>query len=513
MNKRNYIAAIIDIGSHVVRLDISEIKNNSTISPLESLSRPITLGFDVFRYGSVSTHTMDQLITILKAYQNKIKEYQVTQIRIIATSAIREAFNRELIADRIKRETDLKLEVLESQQEIMYVFSAMKDVLQKKHIYPQEKTIAIVLGAGSIFVFATNQEQMQFCEEIPLGTVRLYDAFGHSEVTLSRLAEALHSPDIPRRMLECANITTSDEVNLIVMGAASRMLSAITLKTVPPDENSYHILDVNSFILTLSNAVSGNIGKFADTLQISPEDGLALEAGAVILKYFTDKFNCKNVICPGVTTRSSLLLDFIKSDSSLNKEFVPDLISICSSIAKKYGADIKHSHTVHSISIKLLEKLKRDFSFNPRAEFLLAGAAYLHDIGRFVDTRSHHLHSAYLIANMQLPGITQAERKIISLLARYHRKEEPLDIHLDFMQLAAEDKVTVLKLAAIIRVADALDSSRCNRFAQIEMRRSGNTIFLTTLETDTFLEKLKLESKGKLFTRVFGLEVKLESAL
>jgi exopolyphosphatase/guanosine-5'-triphosphate,3'-diphosphate pyrophosphatase len=114
---------------------------------------------------------------------------------------------------------------------------------------------------------------------------------------------------------------------------------------------------------------------------------------------------------------------------------------------------------------------------------------------------------------MQLPGITQAERKIISLLARYHRKEEPLDIHLDFMQLAAEDKVTVLKLAAIIRVADALDSSRCNRFAQIEMRRSGNTIFLTTLETDTFLEKLKLESKGKLFTRVFGLEVKLESAL
>jgi exopolyphosphatase/guanosine-5'-triphosphate,3'-diphosphate pyrophosphatase len=250
MNKRNYIAAIIDIGSHVVRLDISEIKNNSTISPLESLSRPITLGFDVFRYGSVSTHTMDQLITILKAYQNKIKEYQVTQIRIIATSAIREAFNRELIADRIKRETNLNLEVLESQQEIMYVFSAMKDVLQKKHIYPQEKTIAIVLGAGSIFVFATNQEQMQFCEEIPLGTVRLYDAFGHSEVTLSRLAEALHSPDIPRRMLECANITPSDEVNLIVMGAASRMLSAITLKTVPPDENSYHILDVNSFILT-----------------------------------------------------------------------------------------------------------------------------------------------------------------------------------------------------------------------------------------------------------------------
>jgi exopolyphosphatase/guanosine-5'-triphosphate,3'-diphosphate pyrophosphatase len=513
MNKRNYIAAIIDIGSHVVRLDISEIRNNSIICPLESLSRPITLGFDVFRYGSVSTHTMDQLITILKAFQNKIKEYQATQIRIIATSAIREAFNRELIADRIQRETNLTLEVLESQQEIMYIFQAMKDVLQKNNAYPSNKSVAIVLGAGSIFVFATNQKQMQFCEEIPLGTVRLYDAFGHSEVTLSRLAEALNSPDIPRRMLECANITTSDEVNLIVMGAASRMLSAITLKTSPADENSYQIIDVNLFNLTLNNAVSGNIGKFADTLQISPEDGLALEAGAVILKYFTDKFNCQNVICPGVTTRSALLLDFIKGNSFSNEEFLPDLISICTGIAKKYGADIKHSNAVHAISTKLLEKLKRDFSFNPRAEFLLAVAAYLHDIGRFVDTRSHHLHSAYLIANMQLPGITHAERKIISLLARYHRKEEPLDVHLDFMQLAAEDKVTVLKLAAIIRVADALDSSRCSRFSQIEMRRSGNTIFLSTLETDIFLEELKLENKGKLFTRVFGLEVKLESTL
>ena len=115
-------------------------------------------------------------------------------------------------------------------------------------------------------------------------------------------------------------------------------------------------------------------------------------------------------------------------------------------------------------------------------------------------------------------NILESEESFLWFVAFYKQmeevlQEEPLDIHLDFMQLPADDKVTVLKLAAIIRVADALDSSRCNRFSQIEMRRSGNTIFLTTLENDIRLEELKLEHKGKLFTRVFGLEVKLESAL
>lgn len=138
-------------------------------------------------------------------------------------------------------------------------------------------------------------------------------------------------------------------------------------------------------------------------------------------------------------------------------------------------------------------------------------AAYLHDIGRFVDTRQHHKHSCYLIGNLQLPGVSEAELRVIAAVARYHRKAAPRESHMEYMQLSAEEKVSVLKLSAILRVADALDCTRQGRFERMRLLRRGHTLVIQVPDSGSFRqERLYLELKGGMFNEVFGLDLKIE---
>ena len=138
-------------------------------------------------------------------------------------------------------------------------------------------------------------------------------------------------------------------------------------------------------------------------------------------------------------------------------------------------------------------------------------AAFLHDIGRFVDTRQHHKHSCYLIGNLQLPGVSDAELHVVAAVARYHRKSAPKESHPEYMLLSAEDKVTVLKLAAILRVADALDCTRQGRFGRMKLVLRGHTLVIQVPASGDFRqERLYLELKGGMFNEVFGLELKIE---
>ena len=193
--------------------------------------------------------------------------------------------------------------------------------------------------------------------------------------------------------------------------------------------------------------------------------------------------------------------------------FYDDLLGVCDAIGRKYGFDPVHASQVAALSLKFLEKLKRTFDFVPNAPLLLEAAARLHDIGRFVDTRQHHKHSYYLVSNMQLPGISTAEQRVVATVCRYHRKALPRESHPEYTALSAEDKVTTLKLAAILRVADALDCSRRKRFDKMKLVLRGHTMSVVVPESGDFRsERLSLEWKGGLFNQVFGLELKIEEA-
>ena len=137
---------------------------------------------------------------------------------------------------------------------------------------------------------------------------------------------------------------------------------------------------------------------------------------------------------------------------------------------------------------------------------LLRCAAILHDIGNYVNARAHHKHSMYLILNSDLFGLTRHDMQIVSIVSRYHRKAVPSPAHPEFAALPLEDRMTVAKLAALLRVADSLERTHRETARALDFRREADRFVIQVRDMeDLTMERLVLKEKGNLFADVFGL--------
>jgi exopolyphosphatase / guanosine-5'-triphosphate,3'-diphosphate pyrophosphatase len=158
----------------------------------------------------------------------------------------------------------------------------------------------------------------------------------------------------------------------------------------------------------------------------------------------------------------------------------------------------------------LYDELAEQHRLEPRHRLILEVAALLHELGMFVNPRSHHKHSMYLILNSDIFGLNTWDRELAALVARYHRRSHPLMTHELYGTLSRERRLTVCKLAAILRVADALERSHSQRVRVEQADGVGNELrLLVSGVADPTLERLALEQKAGLFAEVYGQRVVL----
>ena len=117
--------------------------------------------------------------------------------------------------------------------------------------------------------------------------------------------------------------------------------------------------------------------------------------------------------------------------------------------------------------MKLFRELQSEHGLDARFELLLRIAGILHEVGSFISDRSHHKHSMYIILNSDLFGLSRKDIALIALVARYHRRASPRAYHLEYNSLDRESRLVVSKLAAILRLADALDCKHTQQVRQL----------------------------------------------
>lgn len=168
---------------------------------------------------------------------------------------------------------------------------------------------------------------------------------------------------------------------------------------------------------------------------------------------------------------------------------------------------------VARLALSLFDQTVALHGLGGRERRLLLAGALLHDIGQFVSYRRHHKHSMYLIENSELPGLSSDELRIVALLARYHRRAEPRDDHPGFQLLETEDRELVRKLAALLRVADALDREHLARVTSLTATPEAEALHLHLgIRGSQALEEWALWKKGSMFENVFGIPIRIEGS-
>jgi len=175
-------------------------------------------------------------------------------------------------------------------------------------------------------------------------------------------------------------------------------------------------------------------------------------------------------------------------------------------LGRRYGVSALHVRKVADLAGMLFQGLRPLHRLPLAKGRLLEGAAYLYNIGHFVNESRHHRHSYYLVANSDLPGFEDRERMVIATLCRYHRKSLPQATHETFQMLNPEDRSTVVLLTPLLRLAVALDQSQEQRVDRVEAAVLDNSVELRLFsDRDVDIEQWQAEQVAAVFRESYGL--------
>jgi exopolyphosphatase/guanosine-5'-triphosphate,3'-diphosphate pyrophosphatase len=182
-------------------------------------------------------------------------------------------------------------------------------------------------------------------------------------------------------------------------------------------------------------------------------------------------------------------------------------------LGRRFQFEEAHGVQVARLALSLFDQLQPLHRLKTADRSILQAAAVLHDVGRLLGDSKHHKHSYYLISQSEVPGLSEHETELAAQVGRYHRRKEPTPDHEPFARLSEGDRNRVNKLAAILRVADALDREHRRAVKAVKVRRGkGTTTLRLKGEGDFALESWAVQEKGSLFCRTFNttLEIKKE---
>ncbi len=182
-------------------------------------------------------------------------------------------------------------------------------------------------------------------------------------------------------------------------------------------------------------------------------------------------------------------------------------------LAERFAGANAHGRQVARLALALFDVTAADLGLPAASSELLEYAALLHDIGHAIDHDRHHRHSCYLVRNAELLGFDPVEIEVLAQVVRGHRKQIAKPGDPELQALAAPARRLVRPLAALLRVADALDRTRFGVVRGVEAvhRRGRLLITVDAGGENADLELWAAERRLDLLRRLLGRPVDLRA--
>ncbi len=501
--------AVIDIGSTAIRLLVAEMLSGGGWRIIDRANKIIGLGRDVFVSGYLSKQTMSQALQILNGFLELLTGYQIRaeEVQVIATSALREARNRDTFIDRVAMRTGFQIKIIEGIEENRLTYLAVQHAIREfRPQFARSNSIIIEVGGGSTEIMLLRRGKMAASHSLNIGVVRLEQQLRFAGGAMGYLTTFLQEHIRTMREALDTELRLEGVKYFIAVGGDARLAAEKVGKEI---NDQYWIIERETFLSFVARLQPLTIDECVSELQIPYASAEGLLPGLLIYKMFMEGTSAEFLIVPNISIREGVLLSLTAGrDRSAQEEFRLQVRASALSLGEKYHFDEKHAQHVALLSLSLFDQLQNEHGLDSRCRLLLEISALLHDIGTYVRTRGHHKHGQYLVANSEIFGLSGDDINIISNVVRYHRKSTPNSTHQSYVSLSRDQRIVVLKLSAILRLADALDKGHGSRIKEITAEKTGEELYIRCDHTgDITLERFGIVTKGEMFEEVFGLKV------
>jgi exopolyphosphatase / guanosine-5'-triphosphate,3'-diphosphate pyrophosphatase len=506
MSEPVHIAAI-DAGSNAVRLSVARAYSALDIEPLHTERYPLRLGESVFVRHRFSEETLTKGVKAFRHLRRIMDEFGVTQYRAVATSASREARNRNAFVRHIKQKAHIELEVIGGAEESRLGREAVIAALG-----PENPPRCIIdLGGGSLEISILREHAVEHSAQLPAGAVRLMTTLNIPGVIRPPQAEQVRR--YVRALLESrlpSRPNLGESIAVAVGGNAE------TLATVAPGPRIHGLPTLQLPLLRerLADILGRDVRDRMKAYGVRRDRADVMGIAAVTLITLGRYLNIRTLMIPVVGVREGLLQE-IARDAFSRKEphrynaEARQLLVGTRSFARRLEYDQRHAEHVRELSILLFDQLQPIHHLPAQARVLLEASALLHDIGHMVSHRGHHKHGEYLTLNGDIPGLEGRDRALVAALVRYHnRKSGPAGHHAAYSSLNNNDKRIARRLAAILRIAEALDHSHRQRATNLRASFQRGAVGLQITARGDAAEDLRDANRNaELFEKEFHVRL------
>ncbi len=521
--------AAIDIGSNSCRLAIATVQQHK-LKVLHEDREVVRLGESVFQTGEISPDAMANTIRALKRFQRAVQAQVVDRVRVVATSAMRDARNAAAFIAWVRSATGWTVEVISGLEEGRLIHLGV--VTHEPGA--RGRCILIDLGGGSCEV--TLSENGRVCEmvSLPLGSVRLQQEFLHSDPPSEDQQRQLHTY-IDREMRKLQRKMGKPDVPLVIAtsGAAAAIAEASRAVVVKGETASIagrKSAGVKSTVnmqqaetgTPLVRALARRLVKMKNSERllvpgIGPKRSEIIIGGAFVYAEILERLHLKGFRYSPLGLRDGILAQMLSDAdgrASVHKAVEQERWSGVLEVCRRYNIDLKTAEPVRNHALQLFDSLERVHEMQGQFREWLAAAAMMSDVGKFMNHQGHHRHTQYIIENSEIFGFSPAERTTISAIARYLGKSRPDPTDRPLRSVPVEWHGNVLRCIVLLRLSVALNQNRASDAVHFTLRVYPKRVLLLLRpgRGGADLERWSLKKEAAYFRETFRRDLSVELA-
>ena len=469
--------AAIDVGTNSVHMVIARV-GQSGFTVLASEKEVVRLGEGAKGMDHLTFSAIERGVNAMR-HMKRIADAHSAKIRAVATSAVREAENRDDFIKAVRQTVGINVEVISGSEEARLIHLGVSRSLN----LTKDSVLTVDIGGGSTEFCLSVRGNLRFAQSLKIGAVRMTDSFLPEGIVTDSGVKKLRSK-VQSALAPLAHDLARLGWDRVVLSSGTnetiaRMVAAGRDAEPPLTFNGYGFdsSELNSVVRTILEHRTPGERENLDGLDPKRTDIIA--AGAVILQEIARMLRASSFEYSEYALREGVLVDTAQRLGVMASDTVDAGQASAQRLAERCSVDIEHGTHVAELGSRIMKAVGRHFEVDASLDRLLRAAGLLARVGNAVAYSKYHLHSYYIIRNADLMGFTDDEINVIALAARYHRKGMPKSSHDEFGKLTRDRQHDVELIAGILRIAAGLDRSHDQCVREVSSTWKDSLLTLT----------------------------------
>ncbi len=489
--------AAIDVGSYDVEMKIYEFTARKGMKVIDQIRHRIELGKDTYNTGKIGVEKIEELARVLSDFSRIMSGYKVEAYRACATSAIREAENKALLVEYIQRMTGITIESLDNEEQHFLDYKAISFGVPGFYKIIQNGTAIVDVGSGSVQISLFDNDKLVTTQNIRIGNLRIREKiadFTRDTVHLEDMVEELINNELAS--FKKMYLKDREIKNLVVAGGFVNDLIKKQSVTAEEFGQMYELI------------LHKRPQEIAKEFGVPSESASLILPSVTIYKRLIEEMGAEIIWMPGQDLSDGIAYDYAQKNKFMKTEheFTEDIIASARNIAKRYQCNKSHIKNLENLALPIFDKIRKVSGLDARDRLLLQIAVILHGCGKYINLANGAECSYSIIIATEIIGLSMRERSIIANVVKYNT----LDFnYLDVIHqpgIGQNEYLLIMKLVAILRVANAMDRSHKQKFRSVRLTlKEQELIIAVETDEDITLEKGLFPPKAEFFEEVFHI--------